>query len=1109
MSLQSIPISEDFNDPQGRFRYVHAYNVDQRTQVQAQKHVDIRSFSQTRELIESEILPGLSTFTLGEEWSTGTVGPQADRRNWRGLSRVCAPDSGDPFVVTTETRSYLINPQNPVIRENLIVDPSFEGLNNWGGFGAPTLTKIANPGVFGNSIMRVITNGSSSSQGFGLSNNAEVEGGKPYTYSIYVGAPLGANLRVLLREFDEDEVEIGVSEVTFTGQGIGTRLRPFVTRELSPAATHVDAELRVNGAQTLTFYVDGALLEQSDTIGAYFDGDHFGFWQGAANNSRSSFYQPEPIDIATGFEDTDEIVVSLPAFPLSDLDLENTFIDFTSDPNGGFVESVSVSFNDHSTGLIDGDSALRFPRSTLDDLDLESITGVRFRIAAADACTFRVLAIRILGADWKYGAFDIDTIQQALVSTVAPTGSIDEPYEYTMPRLFRAADPSSEADPRPIDAGISVIFNSGSMSGTNRFAIYFRELVEDFLTQLDIDGMEMSELNGHAQPDTGDGKWDPRPLSEFDMQTMADLEGDLMQDLERIEDFDLASWFGVTMQWGEDSLISALDSEGNGSTFADVPELDPGTDYVIFINIEDNSFRAKLYPIDAAGNVLVNELIYDTTAVIDDFAIPRRKGRIGWDAVFTDGDVTINEVRSRHLVFAEYRSLPLESFTPVEGATIFAEHSPNVDLFTGLSVGPYGGNVIPDKSKANSDESFKISNPGTAPYQGVVSNLIDFQNFDDYHIEFDVYYPAVALAADNNLELYLLGENLRVIKLSIGNIQPDTWHHVHLYPVEGREALTGLYRLFWMQPETGQASTWWLDNIQVIQHSMRWLGRSVASDPWDDQSGQWMNFQGFVNQDKNGVFFHERGTQLQVAGQALKQDVTLGKVRAVPKYAELGRVVWGERESNIDLALAKTATASSTTAPHSASNAVDGSSTTRWASNSSDDEYLQIDLGTTKLVQSVLIDWHDDFADEYNIAVSLNGTDWIVATEEEIVHPGWKKTTLNVAQYARYVRINCVTRINPSGTNSLYTVKIFGGLERPTADFSTSAAGATISFDGSTSVDPDGRIISYVWNFGDGGQGYGKHISHTYRETGQSYNVTLTVVDVTGLIDTYTEAVGV
>ncbi len=60
-------------------------------------------------------------------------------------------------------------------------------------------------------------------------------------------------------------------------------------------------------------------------------------------------------------------------------------------------------------------------------------------------------------------------------------------------------------------------------------------------------------------------------------------------------------------------------------------------------------------------------------------------------------------------------------------------------------------------------------------------------------------------------------------------------------------------------------------------------------------------------------------------------------------------------------------------------------------------------------------------------------------------------------------------------------------------------ANEEITFDGSSSYDPDGEIISYIWDFGDGSTAEGKIVTHTYKKVG-TYMVTLTVVDNGGKV---------
>jgi len=67
----------------------------------------------------------------------------------------------------------------------------------------------------------------------------------------------------------------------------------------------------------------------------------------------------------------------------------------------------------------------------------------------------------------------------------------------------------------------------------------------------------------------------------------------------------------------------------------------------------------------------------------------------------------------------------------------------------------------------------------------------------------------------------------------------------------------------------------------------------------------------------------------------------------------------------------------------------------------------------------------------------------------------------------------------------------------PTAVISGSTSGSvgeTLSFSGADSTDPDGRVVSYAWDFGDGTTGGGRDVTHSYKAAG-TYKVTLTVTD--------------
>ena len=78
----------------------------------------------------------------------------------------------------------------------------------------------------------------------------------------------------------------------------------------------------------------------------------------------------------------------------------------------------------------------------------------------------------------------------------------------------------------------------------------------------------------------------------------------------------------------------------------------------------------------------------------------------------------------------------------------------------------------------------------------------------------------------------------------------------------------------------------------------------------------------------------------------------------------------------------------------------------------------------------------------------------------------------------------------------------------PVAVFESSAAGLSVSFDGSGSSDSDGSVASYAWDFGDGAEGSGASVEHTFAEAG-TYSVVLTVTDDDGATDSVSHDVTV
>jgi chitinase len=150
--------------------------------------------------------------------------------------------------------------------------------------------------------------------------------------------------------------------------------------------------------------------------------------------------------------------------------------------------------------------------------------------------------------------------------------------------------------------------------------------------------------------------------------------------------------------------------------------------------------------------------------------------------------------------------------------------------------------------------------------------------------------------------------------------------------------------------------------------------------------------------------------------------------------------------TSVNLALNKSVTVSSTeTADFTGPKAVDGSTSTRWASSYSDAQFLTVDLGASSTITKIVLNWEAAYGRSYRIETSNDGTSFSTLVTQTNSDGGIDEYTVSTS--ARYVRMQGVTRATQWGY-SLWEFEVWGSqgtVTTPAAPSNLSASAASTS----------------------------------------------------------------
>jgi beta-glucosidase len=177
--------------------------------------------------------------------------------------------------------------------------------------------------------------------------------------------------------------------------------------------------------------------------------------------------------------------------------------------------------------------------------------------------------------------------------------------------------------------------------------------------------------------------------------------------------------------------------------------------------------------------------------------------------------------------------------------------------------------------------------------------------------------------------------------------------------------------------------------------------------------------------------------------------------------------------SGTNVALNKVTTSSSNEGAFVSSNAVDGNTGMRWASNYTSNEWIAIDLTQNYAITKVVLNWEAASAKSFDVEVSTNNSIWTSIYHTDTGSGGVQ--SLNVTGTGRYIRMRGTVR-NTAYGYSLWEFEVYG---TPSATNSPPVANAgsdktitlptnSVTITGSGS-DPNGDPITYSWSKVSGG----------------------------------------
>ncbi len=576
---------------------------------------------------------------------------------------------------------------------------------------------------------------------------------------------------------------------------------------------------------------------------------------GAVNATLTSSMPDDPVDISG----MDQVSLVFPNY--NSFDTGTSTVTFTSSTDGTFGgsgDSAAVAFSGNNVSMPE----LRLDVSDFANsgFDNTNITGVRIvlkkSVAPSASLTVAVMAIRAVTNEWATSPLDFDTRLGWLVVPVTLNGST---YSGSIPRNFEyIRGDYSRLDPVPVDGSYTLIFSPGGDGATphtgsdkNRLSVLFRELKD---TDAGTGSVMEAALTFNAS-----GTQFYVDVRNYNVSG-SDLYG--------------------SGEYGDGTYGGSAAS--SGSVFTSAVEnlgivLDPSKIYAYTVTITGTYVAGKLTEILRDRT---QEGVLWQSATISDLDIVPRNGRVGFVASFVTADAYVDALLEATTGFATLRTAPDVKRMPVDGISLQAIFSPDLNLFTNVT----GADAFRDPTKTTSGEG------SIRTALGIETNQFVAEDWNHLYLDLDLWVPS-ALSHLNAPRVVLNAADISTdIKMPM--LQPLQWNHLHFDLKVFSHLLTGFPYSFSIlaaeDPDTALGN-FWVDSIKIGRRQVAWSARVNPGSPF-------RQFWGVANETNGSIHFNdrERGREVQIQADALTETAWVSSINAHIRFAPLGNMPWDE-----------------------------------------------------------------------------------------------------------------------------------------------------------------------------------------------------------------------